>query len=88
MNASKVLHYLVFYISAFSEVIHSTHDVGFNILSEYGIIDYLEDCYEPLHTQGRLFVLTEIVEMLIERGYFPEDSSTFDIIPDYLEAGV
>ena len=88
MASSKMLHYLVFYVAAFSEVIKSTNDVGFRVLSEYGILDYLESCYEPLHTQGRLYVLTDIVEILIDRGYFPADSSPFDIIPDYVEAGV
>jgi len=88
MTASKILHYLVFYIAAFSEVINATNDVGFNVLSKHGVIDYLESCYEPLHTQGRLYVLTDIVEILIDRGYFPKDSSPFDIIPDYAEVGV
>ena len=88
MTASKILHYLVFYVAAFSDVIKSTHDVGFKVMSEHGILDYLESCYEPLHTQGRLYVLTDIVEMLIDRGYFPKDSSPFDIIPDYAGVGV
>ena len=43
MTASKTLRYLVFYIAAFSDVIKSTHDVGFNVLSEHGILDYQED---------------------------------------------
>ena len=82
-QVSPILRFLVFYIDEFSRVIKQTNDVGYNILAEYGLLDYLEECYEPLHTQGRLYVLTDIVEMLIERGFFPNDSTPFDIIPEY-----
>ena len=82
-QASPILRFLVFYIDEFSRLIEKTNDVGFSILTEYGILDYLEECYEPLHSQGRLYVLTDIVEMLIERGYFPENSTPFEIIPEY-----
>jgi len=53
------------------------------VLNKYGVLDYLEECHEPLHTQGKLYILTDIVEMLIERGYFPKDSTPYDIIPEY-----
>ena len=82
-QASPLLRFLVFYIDEFSRVIEQPNNIGFEVLSDYGILDYLEECYEPLHSQGRLYVLTDVVEMLIERGYFPEGSSAFEIIPDY-----
>ena len=82
-QASPLLRFLVFYIDEFSRVIGKTNDAGYNVFIEYGIMDYLEKFYEPLHTQGRLYVLTDIVEMLIARGYFPKDSTPFDILPDY-----
>jgi len=82
-QVSPILRFLVFYIDEFSRVIKQTNDVGYNILTEYGVLDYLEECYEPLHTQGRLYVLTDIVEMLIERGFFPISSTPYDIIPEY-----
>ncbi|MCL2627660.1 MAG: DUF3791 domain-containing protein [Oscillospiraceae bacterium] len=82
-NISPVLRFMVFYINEFSKVIGRSNDVGYKVLLENGILDYLEDCYEPLHTQGRLYVLTDIIEMLISKGYFPESSTPFDIIPEY-----
>lgn len=82
-KTSPSLHFLVFCVAVFSETINTTRDVGFNILNKYGVLDYLEECYEPLHTQGKFYVLTDIIEMLIERGYFPKGSSPFDIIPEY-----
>ena len=83
-QASPLLRFLVFYIDEFSRVIERTNDVSYSVFVEYGILDYLEKFYEPLHTQGKLYVLTDIVEMLIERGYFPENSTPFDIIPEYI----
>ncbi|MCL1832313.1 MAG: DUF3791 domain-containing protein [Oscillospiraceae bacterium] len=80
---SPQLLFVIFYIAEFAKVINSTHDVSFNVLTEHGVLDYLEKHYEVLHTQGRLYVLTDIVEMLIDSGYFPKDSSTADIVPEY-----
>jgi hypothetical protein len=82
-NVSPQLLFVIFYITEFSKIINTANDVSFNILSEHGVLDYLEQNYEPLHTQGRLYVLTDIVEMLIESGYFPKDSAPADIIPEY-----
>jgi len=82
-QASPLLRFLVFYIDEFSRATGKTNDISYSIFTEYGVMDYLEKFYEPLHTQGRLYVLTDIVEMLIARGYFPKDSTPFDIIPDY-----
>ena len=81
--ASPLLRFMVFCISVFAETINSTNDTSYNVLSKYGVLDYLEESYETLHTQGRLYIITDIVEMLIERGYFPECSTPFDIIPEY-----
>jgi len=80
---SPRLLFVIFYIAEFAKTINSTNDVSYKVLSEHGILDYLEEYYEPLHTQGRLYVLTDIIEMLIDSGYFPHDSSTKDIIPEY-----
>jgi hypothetical protein len=77
------LRFLVHCVGAYSDAEGVRRDEGFEILSRYGVLDYLLESYEPLHTQGRLNILTEIVEMLIERGYYPKDSTPYDIIPEY-----
>ncbi|MCL2071587.1 MAG: DUF3791 domain-containing protein [Oscillospiraceae bacterium] len=83
VTISPLLRFAVFCISAFAETINSTNDVSYNVLSKYGILDYLEESYKTLHTQGRLYIVTDIVEMLIERGYFPKGATPIDIIPEY-----
>ena len=33
-----------------------------DLFSLYGVIDYLSNCFEPLHTQGRQWLIAEIDE--------------------------
>ena len=35
-----------------------------NILNHYGVLEYLEKGYEPLHTQGKQWLLEEIDEFI------------------------
>ena len=40
-----------------------------NTLNQYGVLEYLEKCYEPLHTQGKQWLLEEIDEFInIRKG--------------------
>lgn len=36
-------------------------------LNQYGVLEYLEERYEPLHTQGKQWLLEEIDEFIIIR---------------------
>ena len=35
-----------------------------DLFSQYGVTDYLCNCFEPLHTQGRQWLLAEIDEFI------------------------
>lgn len=35
-----------------------------NLFAKYGVTDYLAQCYEPLHTQGRQWLIAEIDEFI------------------------
>lgn len=35
-----------------------------DLFSQYGVIDYLSKCFEPLHTQGREWLIAEIDEFI------------------------
>lgn len=35
-----------------------------NLFNKYGLIDYLSEFYEPLHTQGRQWLIEEIDEFI------------------------
>lgn len=38
-----------------------------DLFSQYGVIDYLSKCYEPLHTQGHRWLMDEIDEFIAIR---------------------
>ncbi len=35
-----------------------------DLFSQYGVTDYLSKCFEPLHTQGRQWLIEEIDEFI------------------------
>ncbi len=35
-----------------------------DLFSQYGVTDYLSKCFEPLHTQGRQWLMEEIDEFI------------------------
>jgi len=37
------------------------------LFTQYGVTDYLNECYEPLHTQGRQWLIAEIDEFIETR---------------------
>ncbi len=39
-------------------------DQVLGLFSQYGVIDYLSNCFEPLHTQGRQWLIAEIDEYI------------------------
>ena len=39
-------------------------DQVLDLFSQYGVTDYLSNCFEPLHTQGRQWLIAEIDEYL------------------------
>lgn len=38
-----------------------------DLFSKYGVVDYLCKCFEPLHTQGRQWLIDEIDEFIEAR---------------------
>lgn len=37
------------------------------ILSHYGVLEYLSECFDVLHTQGRQWLLADIEEFISQR---------------------
>lgn len=35
-----------------------------DLFSQYGVTDYLKECFEPLHTQSRQWLIAEIDEFI------------------------
>ena len=39
-------------------------DQVLDLFSQYGVTDYLSNCFEPLHTKGRQWLIEEIDEYI------------------------
>ena len=41
-----------------------TGEEAMRLLSHYGVLEYLNDCYDVLHTQGRQWIIADIDEFI------------------------
>ncbi|MDH6306811.1 hypothetical protein M2459_002173 [Parabacteroides sp. PF5-5] len=66
-KSAPVLLFLSFCIENFKEYKKiSTEDTLF-LFNKYGVLDYLEDVFDMLHTQGKEYIMREIDEYIDNR---------------------
>lgn len=64
-----IAYFLSFCIEQFKEAKHLSGAEAMQVLNKYGVIDYLEENYEPLHSQSRQWLLEDIDEFIkIRKG--------------------
>lgn len=56
--------FVSFCIEEYGAVKGLTGDRVLDLFFEYGVTDYLSECFEPLHTQGRQWLIAEIDEFI------------------------
>lgn len=66
----KILEFVVFCIDAVAEYLNKdTKEIYILLKEKTNIIDdYIIPCYEPLHTQGKNYIINDLIEVLKERG--------------------
>ena len=66
MNKKKldIAYFLSFCIEQYKEANHLNGAEVVQIFSQYGVLEYLENNYEPLHSQGRQWLMEEIEEFI------------------------
>lgn len=67
---SEELEFIDFCIFMLAERLNKSVVETYRLLNEESnlIEDYLKPCYDVLHTQGKEYILCEIIEGLKERG--------------------
>lgn len=65
----KINDFIVFCMENYKEKERLTGKQVFKLFNEYGVLDYLSDGYEVLHTQGKEWIMNDIDEFLSVRGY-------------------
>lgn len=61
--------FIVFCIELFKDTHRLTGEETFDIFKQYGVLDYLSNGYEILHTEGDRWIINDIDQFLKIRGY-------------------
>ena len=56
--------FVAFCIEEYAAAKGLTGEQVLDLFSRYGVTDYLQQCFEPLHTQGRQWLIAEIDEFI------------------------
>lgn len=56
--------FISFCIEEYAAIKGMTGGQVLDLFSQYGVTDYLCQCYEPLHTQSRQWLIAEIDEFI------------------------
>ena len=67
--SSKELHFTVFCIENVAEYLNKSGTEIYKLLKEDSEIldDYIVPCYDTLHTQGKEYIVEDIVEFMREK---------------------
>ncbi|MGL4992211.1 MAG: DUF3791 domain-containing protein [Sarcina sp.] len=65
----KNLEFVIFCVESVAEKLNLDAKEVYNLLEEKNIInEYIIPCYEPLHTQGKQYIVTDLVEVMKIKG--------------------
>lgn len=67
-DKAKVLEFVLFCVEMYAQKHEISGRVVMDRFSEYGVVDFLRDGYDVLHTQGRQYIISEIEIFLNNRG--------------------
>ena len=56
--------FVAFCIEEYGAAKGMTGEQVLDLFSQYGVTDYLSKCFDPLHTQGRQWLIEEIDEFI------------------------
>ena len=65
---AKILEFVLFCVEMFAQRGGVSGSVVMKRFDELGVLDFLRNNYEVLHTQGRNYILSEIDQYLANRG--------------------
>ena len=60
----KLLSFKVFCLESYKSVHRLTGKAALDIFFKHGVFDYISACYDVLHSNGRLFIVSDIDEYI------------------------
>jgi len=66
----KQIEFAVFCIESIAEKLGQTGDVIYEMLTKESNVlnDYIVSCYDVLHTQGKEYIVEDIIEVMKQKG--------------------
>ena len=61
--------FLAFCIEQYKQRHNLTGEQSMQLLNQYGVLEYLAECYEPLHTQSAQWIMEDIDEFIEKRQH-------------------
>lgn len=65
----KINEFIVFCVEYYKERVSLSGKEVYDLFDKYGVIDYLENGYDVLHTQGKDWLMNDIDLFLKNNGY-------------------
>lgn len=65
----KINDFIVFCMEVYKSKKSMTDKEVYELFEKYGVLNYLQEGYEVLHTQGDSWLVNDIEEFLKVRGY-------------------
>ena len=65
---NKILHFVLFCIYALAEKYNKTSAYIFGLFEKYGVSSYIIECYDPLYTQGKGYIVDDLEGFITDKG--------------------
>ena len=66
-DADKLLAFKVFCLETYKSVHHLTGPEAYGLFIKHRVFDYIESCYDALHSTGRLYIAGDIDDYIARR---------------------
>ncbi len=66
-RSSEIAFFLSFCIEQYKQAHNLTGEQAMQVLDRYGVLDYLEEHYDVIHTQGARWILEDMDEFIENR---------------------
>ena len=63
----KILSFKVFCLESYKSVNNLSGSLAHEIFVKYSVFDYITKCYDVLHANGRLYIVSDIDEYINNR---------------------
>jgi len=68
-NTDKILAFKTFCLESYKAVHGLTGKAALDVFQQHRVFDYITSCYDVLHSNGRLFIVSDIDDYISHRSF-------------------